>query len=158
MKINVNDKKFIEKKVVVRAEISKHLSFIKEQITSLISNTTWYEVNFLNLFDKNHRTYVVEIDSQPVSFCSFIVVDGVADIDATATKQEFQNLGLASFCFQIVLPQLKDEGVDKVFLEVAQNNSKAQKFYEKFGFERQNKVLKAYYNDGQDAFVYRLDL
>lgn len=153
------NKEFIAKNaVVVNGSLSKHLAFAKQQIESQISNTTWYEKNYINLFDESHKTFVVEIEGSPVAFCSFIIQDNVADIDATATKKEFQNLGLASICFNHSLEVLKNEGINRVFLEVAQNNKCAINFYEKMGFVFQNRSIKNYYNDGQDALVYALIL
>lgn len=154
----MNKEEIQKKAVVVKAKKEKHLEFFKDQISTLLPNTTWYENNFLNLFNEDHKTFVVEIDNIPVSFCSFIIADQVADIDATATKKEFQNLGLGSFCFYKALTQLKNDKIHTVFLEVAKNNKKAIKFYEKMGFEYQNRSIKNYYNDGQDALIYSLSL
>ncbi len=144
---------------IVKGSKHKHIDFIKKQASQLVPYATWYYQNFLQLFDKQtHYTLVLELNSKPIAFCSFILTFPVADVDLTATKAEFQNQGYGSLLFKYGIKHLKKSGFTSVILEVAQNNLAGQKFYQKLGFKKQSRVLKNYYNDNQDAYIYMLEL
>ena len=55
------------------------------------------------------------------------------------------------------LRRVRENGVRVVHLEVATRNAPARALYEKFGFVPSG-LRKAYYNNGGDALVLRLDM
>ena len=75
-----------------------------------------------------------------------------ADIEGIVVDKEFRNKGHALELLDFAEKNLKEKGIEKIFLEVRAGNFVAQKLYEKRGFTIISK-RKGYYADGEDALV-----
>nr|MBQ0091555.1 GNAT family N-acetyltransferase [Candidatus Enterousia merdequi] len=69
---------------------------------------------------------------------------------------EKRRLGIASAMIGIIEKTIKNQGVKKIFLEVASNNIAAQKLYENAGFLPVG--LRPKYYDGVDAILMSKDI
>jgi len=78
-------------------------------------------------------------------------------IFSLAVLPEYQNRGIGSNLLEEIINYLRQRGAFEVILEVRVSNIKAKRFYERHGFY-QVRVLKRYYNDGEDAYLMRLSL
>ncbi len=90
-----------------------------------------------------------------VAFCLFRQIPGnIIEIDYIASHKNELRKGFAKAC----LNELKRLYEPKeVWLEVSEFNLKAISFYEKVGFTKINE-RKDYYNQGEAAFLYSLNL
>jgi ribosomal protein S18 acetylase RimI-like enzyme len=73
------------------------------------------------------------------------------------TDAAYRRQGIALCLLQECEQQLRDKGVEKIFLEVRSDNMAAQKLYESFDMKVLNRRVK-YYEDGCDALIYVKDL
>ena len=80
-----------------------------------------------------------------------------ADIEDVFVIPEERGKKISSSLADKTLKDLKEKGVREVFLEVREKNSVARNLYEKFGFNIVS-VRKKYYNDGENAVIYRKEL
>jgi [ribosomal protein S18]-alanine N-acetyltransferase len=122
----------------------------------------WSEGVFADLAAKPyHRLYVIEDAERVVSFIVLAVVVGEAEVLTLATDPDAQGRGWARRLLQGVIAELRGEGQESVFLEVAVDNSPALALYNRCGFERTG-LRKAYYSRNQgppvDGHILRLAL
>ena len=97
-----------------------------------------------------------EIIMSENGFIVYRIVVDEAEIITIGVNPEKRRLGIASAMIGIIEKTIKNQGVKKLFLEVALNNIPAQKLYENCGF---NKVgLRPKYYDGVDAILMSKDL
>ncbi len=80
-----------------------------------------------------------------------------AEIHKIAVHPQYRRQGIGLYLLGHALEKLKENHVEKVFLEVREKNISAQKLYEKQDFIRVN-VRKAYYSDGESAWIYQCKL
>ena len=92
-----------------------------------------------------------------VAYISYSVAADSADIEDVFVIPEERGKKISSLLADKTLKDLKEKGVREVFLEVREKNSVARNLYEKFGFYIVS-VRKKYYNDGENAVIYRKEL
>lgn len=89
-------------------------------------------------------------------FIVYRVAVDEAEIITIGVNPEMRRKGIASAMITIVEKNIKNQGVKKLFLEVASNNSAGKKLYENCGF---NVVgLRPKYYDGVDAILMSKDI
>lgn len=74
-----------------------------------------------------------------------------AELITIGVAPDSRHTGIASAMLGIMEHELKKSGVQKIFLEVAQNNTPAYTLYEKIGFVAVGRRPKYY--DGIDAII-----
>lgn len=109
--------------------------------------------NFKDLYnmynDKNYIFYTLEEENEV--FAYLIIYDNYDSYDLfeIAIKPEFRRKGYSKILLDKI-PKDKD-----IFLEVSENNFRAIKIYEKYGFVKIS-IRKKYYLDGSDAIIMKL--
>jgi ribosomal-protein-alanine N-acetyltransferase len=97
--------------------------------------------------------YVLEDEKKDIGFaCVRIEEETEAEIDDIAISKDEEGKGKADFLLKEVLKELKEEGVQTVFLEVRSKNQRAISLYERNGFNCYRKRLRYYPDD--DALCY----
>ena len=97
-----------------------------------------------------------EIIMSENGFIVYRIVMDEAEIITIGVNPEFRRTGIASAMIGIIEKTIKNQGVKKLFLEVASNNIPAQKLYEICGFKTVG--LRPKYYDGVDAILMSKDL
>lgn len=75
-----------------------------------------------------------------------------ADIEGIVVDKAFRNKGYATQLLEFAQAELKNKGIEKIFLEVRKSNIPAKSLYQKKGY-KEISVRKKYYSDGEDAVV-----
>ncbi|MBF6044969.1 ribosomal-protein-alanine N-acetyltransferase [Streptomyces sp. NRRL B-1677] len=104
------------------------------------------------------RRYVVAEggDGRVVGYAGLAAIDGTGDVQTIAVAQEHWSTGLGSRLLRELLTAATDFECREVLLEVRVDNTRAQRLYERFGFEGVG-VRRGYYQPGNvDALVMRL--
>lgn len=86
---------------------------------------------------------IVEMNHHLVGFCQFGLATGYTEagqdseglIERMYVGKEYQNQGVGSLLMKVVLDQMRQEKVTRVFLDVWEHNPGAIRFYQRFGFE-----------------------
>ena len=99
------------------------------------------------------RTYVAILDDELVGYITYAVVDDECELIKVVVEQGRRGCGIGLLLIGKTLDCLKNEGVEKVFLEVRINNLPAIKLYEKLGFKNIN-IRQKYYDNSVDALIY----
>lgn len=85
----------------------------------------------------------------------YVLYSWKGDIFSIAVKSEFRRKGIGSILLTKALESLKGK-TDIAWLQVRESNTKAQKFFEKFGFKPVRK-LRRYYKD-EDGILMAKEL
>ena len=114
--------------------------------------------NFIRLFhidklNNNEKIYVYKEDNQVLGFIHININYEIAEILNIITKDEYRNKGIATLLLDYMITDLPNT-IDKILLEVNENNKDAIKLYYKFNFEIIN-IRKNYYQDGNGLVMER---
>ncbi|WP_051654218.1 ribosomal protein S18-alanine N-acetyltransferase [Persephonella sp. KM09-Lau-8] len=96
-------------------------------------------------------------ENNPVAFFAGELIFSEGSISMIAVKKELQGKGIGKYVISWFIDLCKQKGINNIWLEVSQNNKKAIRFYESFGFTTQD-IRKNYYKDGSDALIMKLSL
>ncbi len=97
-----------------------------------------------------------EIIMSENGFIVYRIAVDEAEIITIGVNPEFRRAGIASAMIGIIEKTIKNQGVKKLFLEVASDNIPAKKLYENCGFKAIG--LRPKYYDGVDAILMSKDL
>ena len=97
-----------------------------------------------------------EIIMSENGFIVYRIVVDEAEIITIGVNPDKRRLGIASAMIGIIEKSAKYQRVKKIFLEVAANNTPAQKLYENNGFKTVG--LRPKYYDGVDAILMSKDI
>ena len=87
-----------------------------------------------------------------IGICVFQVVLDEAQINYFVVNKKFRERGLGSHLMSYLIKKCKELNVSRLHLEVSQNNTKAEKFYNRFDFSTVG-IRKNYYKDGSHALL-----
>ena len=97
-----------------------------------------------------------EIIMSENGFIVYRIAVDEAEIITIGVNPEMRRTGIASAMIGIIEKTIKNQGVKKIFLEVASNNIAAQKLYKNCGFSVIG--LRPKYYDGVDAILMGKDI
>ncbi|MFJ1599444.1 ribosomal protein S18-alanine N-acetyltransferase [Streptomyces sp. NPDC088261] len=105
------------------------------------------------------RRYVVaEADGRIVGYAGLAAAGGLGDVQTIAAARDQWGTGLGSRLLTDLLQHASAAECEEVLLEVRVDNIRAQKLYERFGFEPIG-FRRGYYQPGNvDALVMRLPM
>ena len=114
-------------------------------------NKPWSADDFRDL--KNSGCEIIMSEN---GFIVYRIAVDEAEIITIGVNPEMRRNGIASAMIGIIEKTLKNQGVKKLFLEVASNNIPAQKLYKNYGFKTVG--LRPKYYDGVDAILMSKDI
>ena len=86
------------------------------------------------LTEKNHYTFVLRKNHNPIGFVNFFINDKEGSIDLLGVDKDYQQKGYGLMLIEYALKKLKELNISEVSLTVNKENEKAQRLYEKLGF------------------------
>ncbi len=108
-------------------------------------------VSFLILYPKYF--IVAECGNRVVGYAVGVKEsDGSGHVMSIAVLPEYRGRGIGSALLKTLEESLIEDGVQRIYLEVSQNNKEGLRLYRKFGY-RMIGVKPKYYPDGSDAYV-----
>jgi ribosomal-protein-alanine N-acetyltransferase len=121
--------------------------------------TSWPRDTFAQELARPHARVDVARDdrSRVVAFCNYWLVQGELTIHAIATHPDHRGREVASGLLAHVLARGREAGCTIAHLEVRRSNVPALALYARAGFSKAY-VRSAYYRDGEDAIVMKLEL
>ena len=109
------------------------------------------------IVDPNKKCLVASLRGEVVGYVGAESVLDESNIGNIVTHKDYRGRGFASVLMEILLYDLKNRGIKKVFLEVEHDNVPAIALYEKFGFVRYG-LRRDYYGQGKDAVLMSKEL
>tara|TARA_B100000886_G_C20397600_1_gene481083 strand:- start:49 stop:489 length:441 start_codon:yes stop_codon:yes gene_type:complete len=87
-----------------------------------------------------------------IGICVFHIVIDEAHINYFVVIKKYREKGFGSYLMSYIIKQCEKSNINKLFLEVSQNNIAAEKFYARFDFCTVG-IRRNYYKDGSDALL-----
>lgn len=87
-----------------------------------------------------------------IGYCGTMVVADTADVQTIGVLPEYEGHGFGRAMLEQMHERAREQGAERILLEVRADNSRAQHLYERNGY-RQIHVRRRYYDDGTDAII-----
>ena len=101
---------------------------------------------------KGIKVYGISITNLLVGICVLQVVLDEAQINYFVVNQKYRKKGFGSYLMNYLIKQCEKLNINKLLLEVSQNNITADRFYSRFDFFTVG-IRRNYYKDGTDALL-----
>jgi len=121
----------------------------------LDSNTIslWSKEQWANEFKKDGtKIFGLLIKNLVIGICVFQVVLDEAQINYFVVNKKFRKKGFGSYLMSYLINKCEKLNLNKLLLEVSQNNVTAERFYSRFDFSTVG-IRKNYYKDGSHALL-----
>lgn len=117
-------------------------------------NESWDYKSFISELS-NHlaHCFVIEDNSNILGFANVWIVAGEANINSIAVNKIFQSKGIGSQILHSILEYCIKNSTNEITLEVRKSNIRAQKLYEKYGFNINGERKNYYSNNGETALL-----
>lgn len=156
IKGDVNMKQQISHLLTEQSE--SDLSQIAQLEKQLFSVGSWTDDVLQDFFSQRHtHFFVMRLDNKIMGYCMTQVMFDTAEILRIGVSRAYQRQGLAKQILMEVMVFLKKMEVDKLLLEVRNDNMSAIGLYQGFDF-KQIHVRKNYYDNKDGTFTDALIL
>ena len=119
----------------------------------LNSISLWTKKQWSNEFKKEGtKVFGLQIKNLVIGLCVFQVVLDEAQINFFVVDQQYRKRGFGSLLMNYLIKQCKNLNLNKLILEVSENNVSAERFYSRFDFSTVG-IRKNYYRDGSHALL-----
>ncbi|MDX3226427.1 ribosomal protein S18-alanine N-acetyltransferase [Streptomyces sp. ME19-01-6] len=116
----------------------------------------WSELAHARGFAATRHYVIAETGGRLVGYAGLAAVDGTGDVQTIAAARDHWGTGLGARLLTNLITAATAFECHEVLLEVRVDNPRAQRLYERFGFEPLG-IRKGYYQPGNvDALVMRL--
>ena len=113
----------------------------------------WCEEDLVKLAeDPNKAGFIAEEDGIKAGYIGLSFIMDEAEIGNLVVDKYHRRQGIANALMDEVKKFLKEQGIGRVYLEVAEDNEAAKQLYLKCGFESFN-IRKDYYGKGRNAHL-----
>lgn len=117
-----------------------------------VLKTNWHERLYLEeITNKNTHFWILELEGLIVGFLAIKVIADEGEIMQFAVDPDYQGQGFGSLLMDYALENLN---IMDLFLEVADSNEIARKFYKKYDFQLM-RIRKNYYGPDQNGIEMR---
>lgn len=106
---------------------------------------------------KTHTAKIIKEGKRVIGYISGQVIPPEAEIFDIAVEKNHRRRGLGKKLMTIIEHEFKEKKADKVFLDVAKDNSNALNFYVHHGYKNVG-TRKDYYGRGQDSCTMKKDI
>ena len=121
----------------------------------LDSNTIslWSKKQWTNEFKKEDtKIFALSLQNFVIGICVLQFVLDEAHINYFVVNQKYRKRGFGSYFMSNLIKKCKKLSINRLLLEVSQNNLIAEKFYKRFDFHTVGR-RKNYYKDGSNALL-----
>ena len=131
--------------------------------TALFPADAWHIDMFLEELIHPTRTYYMlelpvenpegdEGSWRTIGYCGTMVVADTADVQTIGMLPEYEGNGFGRAMLEQMHERAREQGAERILLEVRADNPRAQRLYERNGY-RAIHVRRGYYDDGTDAII-----
>ena len=151
---------YILKGILLRSECVYASEEDARDITQMESDyfpDNWSEKSVLTHI-KNQKVIALKFAETLLGYCIFMTAADEGEILRIAVDKKLRGAGLGKKLLSSVIHEMKEEGINEVFLEVRSGNESAIALYKSVGFEEIG-IRKGYYRDnGEDAKLFKLSI
>ncbi|MBP5655951.1 MAG: ribosomal protein S18-alanine N-acetyltransferase [Clostridiales bacterium] len=113
----------------------------------------WEEEELAKLAqDPNKSGFAAEEGGRVTGYIGFSYILDEAEIGNVVVDKEYRRRGIGEALIEAAKGYLREQGIARVYLEVAEDNDAAKNLYSKAGFTSFN-IRKDYYGKGRNAIL-----
>ncbi len=113
----------------------------------------WSKKQWANELKKEDvKVFGLFLSNLVIGICVFHVVLDEAQINFFVVNQKYRGKGYGSYLMSYLIKECEKSSINRIFLEVSNNNITAEKFYSSFDFFTVG-IRRNYYKDGSDALL-----
>ncbi|MGA5820420.1 ribosomal protein S18-alanine N-acetyltransferase [Kitasatospora sp. NPDC094028] len=117
----------------------------------------WSELAETHPGGSRHYTVATAEDGTIVGYAGLMAISGEGDVQTIAVAEAHQGAGLGAALLTDLIREAAHRGCAELLLEVRVDNPRAQRLYERYGFQPVG-IRRGYYQPANvDALVMRLD-
>lgn len=117
----------------------------------------WSAKAFSDAVLSNDYIYIVALDNDKVvGYAGCVMSMGEADITNIAVHKEYRRMGIGNELLTRLVKQMKNYGIEKVFLEVRESNNSARMLYNSNGFVEIGMRKNFYRKPDENAILMEL--
>ncbi len=129
------------------------------EIERVSFSTPWSRHSFRNLLNRGDADlWVAEVNGGVRAYAVVWYVAKEAELGNLAVARSWRRQGLGRRLLDWALAKARERGAERIFLEVRDSNSEAQRLYERRGFVQVGVRRRYYRAPAEDARVMCLDL
>ncbi|QIX25804.1 ribosomal protein S18-alanine N-acetyltransferase [Nocardioides sp. JQ2195] len=143
---------------MIRNALAADVDAVVELEDELFGAEAWDADTLLDDLERAGRRFVVfEDDLEVIGYAITMFAGDIADLARIGVHPSRQREGIAAALLDHVVDAAREDGADRMLLEVSAMNPEALAFYDAGDFE-QIDTRPRYYKDGSDAIVMRRSL
>ncbi|KRF18945.1 hypothetical protein ASG90_03400 [Nocardioides sp. Soil797] len=143
---------------MIRDAVAADVETVEELEGELFGTESWDADTLLDDLEREGRRFVVfEDDFEVVGYAITMLAGDLTDLARIGVHPSRQREGIAAALLDHVIDAAREDGADRMLLEVSAVNPEALAFYAATGFEHIDTRTR-YYKDGSDALVMRRSL
>jgi len=152
MTLKLNLSEFVNYKMISIKHINeKDIDLCYELDLNTVS--LWSKKQWANEFKKEgSRVFGILYTNLIIGICAFQVVIDEAQINFFVVDKKFRNKGFGSYLMNNIIKHCEKLKINKLSLEVSQDNFTAEKFYRAYNFYTVG-IRRNYYKDGSNALL-----
>lgn len=116
---------------------------------------SWSE-NSLKTQIENKKVLTLKFAEEIIGYCIFMTAADEGEILRIAINKKIRKAGLGKKLLLASIEEMKKGGANEIFLEVRASNESAIALYKSVGFQEIG-TRKGYYDNGEDAILYKKD-
>ena len=118
----------------------------------------WSKQSFIDEFGAENGHYIAAVDNgKIIGYSGFRYVLDEGHITTLAVHPKYRKKGVGTKIIEQLLSDAKIKNLKKLYLEVRQSNSPAQKIYKRWGFKILDRRREYYQHPVEDALVMQND-
>jgi len=138
---------------MVRKATDEDISLLKQLENECFDEHIRENFEFV-LNNKNYVYFVIEEKEKIIAYAGLSISYEQGDILSVCVNKNYRNKGFAFSLIKKILEYAKENNVEKVFLEVEEDNAPAINLYKKLGFFEINR-RKNYYGEKTAIIMFK---
>lgn len=124
------------------------------EIENACFSNPWTETGFFSFLIREDTLFLVAQDEEEIlGYCGIVMVQDEGDIMNVAVAEKARNRGIGGMLMLALTQKTKENGINKIFLEVRESNLPAIHLYEKMGFAANGRRKNYYEAPREDAIL-----
>ena len=123
------------------------------QIETEVFTDAWSEKSIFETYQQAQSLVIVAVDGNcVVGYCILYMVLDEGEIARIAVEPSWRKQGVGQGLLHYACSYCKENGVERLLLDVREGNDSARRFYEKYGFEVDG-IRKSFYENPKENAV-----
>ena len=122
------------------------------KIEAKVFSDAWSNKSILETYQQTQAMVAVAVEENVVGYCILYIALDEGEIARIAVEPEWRKQGVGQGLLDYICDWCKQQGVERLLLDVREGNDGARRFYEKYGFVIDG-IRKSFYENPRENAV-----